>query len=64
MTETARRRFSWMGGGLLIGDPDEVVTHFSALRDRGVERVYAWFADFAVPDTLRLFGREVIGALG
>ncbi len=64
VTETARRRFSWMGGGLVIGDPDEIVTHFSALRDRGVERVYAWFADFAVPDTVRLFGREVIGALG
>jgi alkanesulfonate monooxygenase SsuD/methylene tetrahydromethanopterin reductase-like flavin-dependent oxidoreductase (luciferase family) len=64
VTDTARRRFSWMGGGLVIGDPDEIVTHFTALRERGVERVYAWFADFAVPDTLRLFGNEVIGALG
>jgi alkanesulfonate monooxygenase SsuD/methylene tetrahydromethanopterin reductase-like flavin-dependent oxidoreductase (luciferase family) len=62
VTETAQRRFAWMGRGLVIGDPDEVVTHFEALQDRGVERVYTWFADFAVPDTLRLFGNEVIGA--
>ena len=30
---------------------------------QGVERVYAWFTDFAPPDTLAAFGREVIAAL-
>ena len=29
----------------------------------GVERVYAWFCDFAPPDTLAAFGAEVIGPL-
>jgi alkanesulfonate monooxygenase SsuD/methylene tetrahydromethanopterin reductase-like flavin-dependent oxidoreductase (luciferase family) len=64
VTEKAQRRFGWMESGLVIGDPDELVAHFTKLRDRGVKRVYAWFADFAVPDTLRLFAGEVIGALG
>jgi hypothetical protein len=26
-----------------------------------MERVYAWFCDFAVPETLAAFGAEVIG---
>ena len=29
-----------------------------------MERIYAWFTDFAAPDTLATFGREVIAALG
>jgi len=63
VTETARRRFGWMGDSLLIGDPDEVTAYAAALRDRGVERLYAWFADFAVPETLTLFGERVIAQL-
>ena len=30
----------------------------------GVERVYAWFCDFAAPDTLAAFGEGVIGQSG
>jgi alkanesulfonate monooxygenase SsuD/methylene tetrahydromethanopterin reductase-like flavin-dependent oxidoreductase (luciferase family) len=63
VTNAAVRRFSWMGDGLVIGDPDEVTAYFADLRDRGVERVYAWFADFAVPETLQLFGARVIAQL-
>ena len=33
-------------------------------QQRGVERAYAWFTDFAVPDTLERFGDEVISTLG
>jgi hypothetical protein len=28
--------------------------------ERGVERVYTWFCDFAPPETLAAFGAEVI----
>lgn len=63
VTDAAVRRFSWMGDGLVIGDPDEITAHFADLHDRGVERVYAWFADFAVPETLQLFGARVIAQL-
>ena len=41
----------------------EFTAHFAAMRDRGVERIYAWFADFAVPETLTLFGERVIAQL-
>jgi alkanesulfonate monooxygenase SsuD/methylene tetrahydromethanopterin reductase-like flavin-dependent oxidoreductase (luciferase family) len=64
VTGAALRRFAWMGDGLVIGDPDEITDYFAGLRDRGVERIYAWFADFAMPETLRLFGDRVIAALG
>ena len=37
-------------------------TYFGALTQRGVERVYAWFCDFAAPETLLAFGEDVIGA--
>jgi hypothetical protein len=38
-----------------------LIDHFAAARDRGVERFYVWFADFASPDTLAAFGAGVIG---
>jgi hypothetical protein len=47
----------------VIGTGPELVDHFGRLGDRGVERVYAWFCDFAPPDTLAAFGAEVIGPL-
>ena len=40
----------------------ELVDHFSAMRERGVERFYVWFADFAAPATLEAFGAEVISS--
>jgi alkanesulfonate monooxygenase SsuD/methylene tetrahydromethanopterin reductase-like flavin-dependent oxidoreductase (luciferase family) len=56
----ARRRF-W--GNHVLGTAPELVDYFGALADRGVERVYAWFTDFAPGETLREFGQQVIGPL-
>lgn len=55
------RRFGPLGMARLtaVGTPAELVDHFGQLREQGVERFYAWFADFAPPETLAGFG-EVI----
>ncbi|MDA8046913.1 MAG: LLM class flavin-dependent oxidoreductase [Actinomycetota bacterium] len=58
--ETARRRF---GSGPEVGTAGELVDHFGAMAERGVERVYAWFCDFADPATLAAFGEGVIAPL-
>jgi len=60
--EVSTRRFGNLGSGLVCGDADELVGHFTGLADQGVERFYVWFADFAVPDSLREFGETVIKA--
>src|ERR1700722_16819889 len=57
----ARRRFGPMNP--VLGTGPELVDHFGRLADQGIERVYAWFSDFAPPDTLAAFGAEVIGPL-
>jgi alkanesulfonate monooxygenase SsuD/methylene tetrahydromethanopterin reductase-like flavin-dependent oxidoreductase (luciferase family) len=57
---TAARRFGMMGGGLVTGDADQLVDHFASLQQRGVERFYVWFADFAAIETLEAFGEGVI----
>lgn len=57
-----RRRFGHSSP--VIGTAAELVDHFGGLADRGVERVYAWFADFAATDTLMAFGEGVISELG
>jgi hypothetical protein len=54
---TARRRF---GATPIVGTAPELVDYFGSLQERGVERVYAWFCDFAAPDTLAAFGETVI----
>ena len=54
---TARRRF---GSTPIVGTAPELVDYFGSLQQRGVERVYAWFCDFAAPDTLAAFGEGVI----
>jgi alkanesulfonate monooxygenase SsuD/methylene tetrahydromethanopterin reductase-like flavin-dependent oxidoreductase (luciferase family) len=60
----AQRRFGGMSqDGHLVGSPDELLPRLAALEADGVERVYVWFTDFAAPETLDAFGREVIGAL-
>ncbi|HEX4821540.1 MAG TPA: LLM class flavin-dependent oxidoreductase [Acidimicrobiales bacterium] len=51
---TALRRFGGMGP--VIGTEAELVDHFRGLTDRGVERFYVWFADFALVATLEGFG--------
>jgi alkanesulfonate monooxygenase SsuD/methylene tetrahydromethanopterin reductase-like flavin-dependent oxidoreductase (luciferase family) len=63
VTELALRRFGVYGDGLVIGDAAQLVDHFAALHDRGVERFYAWFSDFADPQTLAAFGADVIDIL-
>ncbi|WP_322753722.1 LLM class flavin-dependent oxidoreductase [Frankia sp. Cas3] len=61
---TALRRFGPMAGenGMVVGNVRELTAHFRALADRGVERFYTWFTDFAPTPTLEIFG-EVIAAL-
>ena len=63
VTATVHRRFGTEGLGsrVVIGTVGELVDHFAGLHERGVVRVYAWFADFAPPATLERFG-EVISA--
>jgi alkanesulfonate monooxygenase SsuD/methylene tetrahydromethanopterin reductase-like flavin-dependent oxidoreductase (luciferase family) len=63
VTELALRRFGIYGNGLVIGDAAQLVDHFTALHDRGVERFYTWFSDFADPETLAAFGADVIGTV-
>ena len=65
VTVTAKRRFGWAASGpaMAVGTGPELVDHFSALRERGVERFYTWFTDFAPVDTIAGFGAGVIGAL-
>ncbi len=57
---SAQRRFGYAEPA--VGAGAELVDHFGRLGDRGVERVYVWFADFASPDTLAAFGESVIAA--
>jgi alkanesulfonate monooxygenase SsuD/methylene tetrahydromethanopterin reductase-like flavin-dependent oxidoreductase (luciferase family) len=57
------RRFGHMGAGVVIGDGPEMVEHHRDLQDRGVERFYVWFSDFAEPSTLESFGTQVIAEL-
>jgi len=58
--ELARRRF-W--GTHVLGTAPELVDYFGGLADKGVERVYVWFTDFAPAETLSAFGEGVIGPL-
>jgi alkanesulfonate monooxygenase SsuD/methylene tetrahydromethanopterin reductase-like flavin-dependent oxidoreductase (luciferase family) len=62
--DAASRRFGMMGAGRLAGSADELVDLYGALADRGVERFYVWFTDFADPHTLEAFGATVIAQLG
>ena len=58
---TAQRRFGW--GRFVLGDAGELVERFGALAERGMERLYVWFTDFAPPGTLATFGQSVIAEL-
>lgn len=58
--EVSARRFGNLGSGLVCGDADELIGHFSGLADQRVERFYVWFADFAAPGSLHEFGESVI----
>jgi alkanesulfonate monooxygenase SsuD/methylene tetrahydromethanopterin reductase-like flavin-dependent oxidoreductase (luciferase family) len=61
VTALAERRFGWSRP--VIGSGDELVDHYGKLAERGVERVYTWFCDFAPSETLAAFGEEVIAPL-
>lgn len=60
--DVSTKRFGNLGSGLVCGDADELIGHFTGLAAHGVERFYVWFADFAVPDSLHEFGETVIKA--
>jgi alkanesulfonate monooxygenase SsuD/methylene tetrahydromethanopterin reductase-like flavin-dependent oxidoreductase (luciferase family) len=61
VAEGAVRRFGRMSP--VLGTGTELVDYFGRLAGQGIERVYAWFSDFAPPDTLAAFGAEVIAPL-
>ncbi len=61
----AQRRFGWLkSAALAFGTGPELVEHFASWRDRGVERFYTWFTDFASVESLAGFGADVIGHMG
>jgi alkanesulfonate monooxygenase SsuD/methylene tetrahydromethanopterin reductase-like flavin-dependent oxidoreductase (luciferase family) len=60
---TARRRFGHLGGTHVIADATTIRRHLDELSDRGVERVYTWFSNFADPAGLEAFGNDVIAAV-
>jgi alkanesulfonate monooxygenase SsuD/methylene tetrahydromethanopterin reductase-like flavin-dependent oxidoreductase (luciferase family) len=62
VTELARRRFSW-ATDLVIGGDARLVDHFSTLAERGVERSYMWFTDFAMRTTLEDFAAGVASVI-
>lgn len=55
VTITVTKRFGAMGMQPTIGTAEELTDFFAATAAKGVERVYAWFADFAQPETLHRF---------
>ena len=61
----ARRRFGAPGmrEHLILGDAAEIRSRLEGLCNRGVERFYVWFTDFAEPATRAAFGRDVIAEL-
>jgi alkanesulfonate monooxygenase SsuD/methylene tetrahydromethanopterin reductase-like flavin-dependent oxidoreductase (luciferase family) len=62
VAEAAMRRFG--PSAPVVGTGAELVEHFGRLAERGVERIYAWFCDFAPVETLAGFGEAVIKAFG
>ncbi len=60
--DLSRRRFGYLGTGLVCGDAEELRAHFSDLAAQGVQRFYVWFSDFAPTDTIEEFGRSVIAS--
>jgi alkanesulfonate monooxygenase SsuD/methylene tetrahydromethanopterin reductase-like flavin-dependent oxidoreductase (luciferase family) len=56
----AEKRFGY--SSRVVGGSSEMLDHFHEMQERGVERVYVWFTDFAAPETLEAFGAEVIAS--
>jgi alkanesulfonate monooxygenase SsuD/methylene tetrahydromethanopterin reductase-like flavin-dependent oxidoreductase (luciferase family) len=61
ITAMTKRRFGWSRP--VIGSANELVDHYGTLAERGIERVYTWFCDFAQPSTLAEFGEDVVAKL-
>ena len=61
--EVSTKRFGHLGRGLVCGESAELVQHFGTLAERGIERFYIWFADFAAPETLAEFAETVMAQL-
>jgi alkanesulfonate monooxygenase SsuD/methylene tetrahydromethanopterin reductase-like flavin-dependent oxidoreductase (luciferase family) len=57
----ANRRFGFAPP--VIGSGPELLDHCGRLAERGINRVYSWFCDFASPETLAQFGEEVVAPL-
>jgi alkanesulfonate monooxygenase SsuD/methylene tetrahydromethanopterin reductase-like flavin-dependent oxidoreductase (luciferase family) len=57
VTALVHRRFgaNAMGRNVAIGTAEQLVDHFAVLNQRGVDRFYVWFTDFAPVDTLERF---------
>ncbi|CAN5639020.1 LLM class flavin-dependent oxidoreductase [soil metagenome] len=60
ITEASTRRWGGLGPGLVCGDADTLVEHFSTLARLGAQRFYVWFSDNAPPDEIEEFGASVI----
>jgi alkanesulfonate monooxygenase SsuD/methylene tetrahydromethanopterin reductase-like flavin-dependent oxidoreductase (luciferase family) len=58
IVEATKRRFGWARP--MIGSAAELVDHYGDLEQRGIERIYTWFCDFAPPETIAEFGADVI----
>jgi alkanesulfonate monooxygenase SsuD/methylene tetrahydromethanopterin reductase-like flavin-dependent oxidoreductase (luciferase family) len=59
---TAEKRFR--SSSRVVGGRAEMLDHFHAMHEQGVERFYVWFTDFAPTETLEAFGAEVITTFG
>lgn len=57
VTELVRKRFgaTRFYPNIAIGTAPELAEHFARLAELGVERSYAWFADFAPAETIEAF---------
>jgi alkanesulfonate monooxygenase SsuD/methylene tetrahydromethanopterin reductase-like flavin-dependent oxidoreductase (luciferase family) len=57
VTQQVRKRFgsTRFHPTIKVGNAKELAEHFAYLSSLGVERTYAWFADFAPPASLELF---------
>ena len=58
--EKAKKRFGY--SSRVVGGSAEMLDHFHAMQEQGVERFYVWFTDFAPTETLEAFGAEVISS--
>lgn len=61
VAEKSKRRFGRKG--VVMGTGTELVDYFAELAGRGVERVYAWLADYSTPGALEAFREDVIAPL-